>query len=406
MIQILEPKECCGCTACVQICPVGCISLYNDSEGFAYPFVDIDACVGCGQCETVCPILNSKRINSPIDAYAVKACCEKVRESSSSGGVFTLLAEKILRMDGIVFGVEFDENWNVVHSYVDKECDLVRFRESKYVQSDVNASYQKVESFLKEGRIVLFSGTPCQISALRCYLHEDYSNLYFLDFACHGVPSPGIWKKYLNEIKSELEMKIHRDYPSASMFASPFIEKIRFRDKITGWKSYSVSIQARSRIDSKDVKIHFSQKHRENSYMQAFLSNLSLRPSCYDCHARLGYSGSDLTIADFWGIEHVLPEFFDDKGVSLVIVNSVKGDSLFSDVDAFKERVSLPDILKYNCCLTTSVKMPSARSHFFQMIREGRTISASLRSSLRKPFINKVFLFTKNYIVGIIKRLR
>ena len=199
MIDILNKKDCCGCSACVQKCPKQCISLKEDNEGFLYPQVNQQECISCGICKKVCPIINPNEKRTPLQIYAAINKNEEIRRQSSSGGIFTLLSEEILKEGGVVFGARFDENWEVKHDYTENVKGLVNFRGSKYVQSRIEDNYKKVETFLKQGRKVLFSGTPCQIAGLKRFLSKEYDNLLTVDFICHGVPSPKVWRLYLYE---------------------------------------------------------------------------------------------------------------------------------------------------------------------------------------------------------------
>lgn len=201
MIYIKDKKDCCGCSACVQRCPKQCISLHEDAEGFLYPNVDENICIGCGLCEKVCPVVNQSDEHEPLAVYAAMNPDESIRMQSSSGGVFTLLAEKVLAEGGVLFGACFNERWEVVHDFVETKEELARFRGSKYVQSKVGDTFRLAEDFLKQGRTVLYSGTPCQIAGLKLFLRKSYDNLLAVDFICHGVPSPGVFRTYLqNEI--------------------------------------------------------------------------------------------------------------------------------------------------------------------------------------------------------------
>lgn len=199
MIKLEKKSDCCGCAACVQRCPKQCISMQEDEEGFLYPAVDKESCIDCGLCEKVCPILSPSSPHLPHYIYAAKSKDEHIRKHSSSGGVFTLLAEQTINAGGVVFGARFDEKWDVVHDYSETLEGLSAFRGSKYVQSSIDQSYKQVESFLRGGRLVLFSGTPCQIAGLKRFLRKDYENLTTVDFICHGVPSPKVWRMYLKE---------------------------------------------------------------------------------------------------------------------------------------------------------------------------------------------------------------
>lgn len=398
MIKILSPADCCGCSACEQICPLGCISMQEDSEWFAYPVVDTVKCIDCGLCEKVCPIINSKELTRTQGVFAVKSKDDNLRLESSSGGVFTLLAEKILDDGGIVFGACYDSNWEVTHSWIDTKQGLEKFRGSKYVQSRINGAYKDAEMFLKAGRKVLFSGTPCQISGLRLFLRKNYDNLVMVDVACHGVPSPGVWRKYLQEV-------INKHTVVSSSKDVSAITGINFRDKRFGWKKYSFVVYVKSAIDADNSSILLSDIHSHNVYMDAFLSDLSLRPSCYDCRSKLGRSGSDITIADYWGIDSVHPGFNDDKGVSLVILNTEKGERAFNDIDVIKEESCINEAVKCNPSILISVKQPKKRALFFENISADKSIKVSIEDSLRQSFVERCYEYGKHKAKTLLKRL-
>lgn len=200
MIRIDRPTDCCGCEACAQRCPKQCIAMHADAEGFLYPRINTAACIDCGLCEQVCPVLRPAAPRTPTAVYAAKNPDERIRMESSSGGVFTLLAERTIRAGGVVFGARFDEAWEVVHDSTETIEGLAAFRGSKYVQSRIGTSFARAEEFLKQGRQVLFTGTPCQIAGLNRFLRRSYDNLLTVDVVCHGVPSPLVWRRYLDEI--------------------------------------------------------------------------------------------------------------------------------------------------------------------------------------------------------------
>ena len=259
MISIKDKIDCCGCSACVQTCPKQCIRLEEDNEGFLYPSVNKSLCVECGQCDNVCPMLHGHEPQEPVGVYAATNPDEGIRMQSSSGGIFSLIAENIIRQGGVVFGAAFNEDWEVTHCFAETVDGIARFRGSKYVQSRTGTTYAEAERFLKAGRKVLYSGTPCQIAGLKSFLRKEYGNLLTVDCVCHGVPSPGIFREYLRS-------------------AVQPINKVNFRDKRTGWKHYSVTVKSEDK-ESSGV-------YHDNGYMQGFLGNLFLRPSCYGCRFR------------------------------------------------------------------------------------------------------------------------
>lgn len=374
MIIIKEKSDCCGCSACVSICPQQCIHIKEDNEGFFYPEVDKNQCINCNLCQRSCPILNQSEKRLPLNVYAAKHKDEQIRLASSSGGIFTLLAERIIDEDGVVFGARFNNNWNVIHDYTETKKGLTAFRGSKYVQSYMGNCYQKVKFFLQQGRKVMFTGTPCQIAGLKNYLRKDYDNLLTVDVVCHGVPSPKVWRIYLNEIA--------RKGGKNSVLFHPISEKqeiksINFRSKSTGWKKYSFALTlSGATADEEKNTVLLSSIFIENPYMNAFLSNLNLRPSCYACPTKSGKSGSDITIADFWGIEEVLPEFDDDKGISLILPYTEKGIYWLKDLNCEFTKVDYQTAQKNNPSISTSVTKPINRNFFFHQLKYKNSIQS------------------------------
>ena len=331
MLQVTDKSQCCGCHACALICAKHCITMQEDNEGFLYPVVDVNTCTDCGLCEKVCPIINQDEPRKPLKVYAAKNANEEVRLKSSSGGIFSLLAEAVIREGGVIFGAKFDKDWNVVHAWTDTIEGIANFRGSKYVQSTIGNTYREAREFLKQGRKVLFSGTPCQIAGLKKFLRKEYDNLLTVDVVCHGVPSLLVWREYLKEISKGKE-----------------ILKIDFRDKKIGWKNYRVVVKGNDDI--------VDQPFNENIFMKGFLRNLYLRPSCYACTARSGKSGSDISIADFWGVQNYYPEFDDDKGIGLVLVNTEKGSISYNQLNACSIETTYEQGLEQNPCIERSVE--------------------------------------------------
>ena len=313
MIRIHEKDNCSGCHACANVCPQSCILMVSDDEGFWYPQVDKDKCIDCGLCEKVCPIIHKWQPDESRTTTAMVALNknEEIRLRSSSGGIFTLLAEEIIAQGGVVFGAAFTNDFKSVHHIcVSSTVDIGRLRGSKYIQSKTEDSYIQAKKFLDKGIKVLFTGTPCQIGGLYSFLRKDYDNLYTQDIICHGVPSPFIWEKYLEE----------RERKAASKTQQMF-----FRHKKYGWKTYAVLFEFSNNTA-------YVKSFQEDSFMKAFLSNSCLRPSCHHCSFRNPIRQADITLADFWGIHEVFPEFDDDKGTSLVLIHSDRGQSLFDSI--------------------------------------------------------------------------
>ncbi|MEE1302273.1 MAG: Coenzyme F420 hydrogenase/dehydrogenase, beta subunit C-terminal domain [Bacteroidales bacterium] len=384
MINIKNKQDCCGCSACVQCCPKQCIKLYEDEEGFLYPKVDNSICIDCGLCERVCPVLNQAEERKPIEVFAAKNPNEEIRKESSSGGIFTLLAEQTIDAGGVVFGVKWNEHFEAVHAYTETKDGLADFRGSKYVQSQVGDTFKLTEQFLRQGRQVLYSGTPCQIAALKLYLRKDYENLLAIDIICHGAPSPGVFRWYLAEELQKAVAKQNGDkiqfrslLPISSIAKADVlareqgfeIKDIRFRDKRFGWKKFSFVLSLRllseSLDDGEKNLVSLSYTLHENAFMKGFLSNIYLRPSCYACPAKAGKSGSDITLADYWGISSLMPELDDDRGISAIIVNTEKGRKKMQATTAELYPAPYEDICKKNPSLLNSCEIPECRKTFF-----------------------------------------
>lgn len=383
MINITDKSKCCGCSACVQSCPKQCIAMREDKEGFLYPKVDATKCIDCGLCEKVCPVLNVAEDRLPQTVLAAKNKNEQIRNTSSSGGIFTILAEQVINDGGVVFGARFNGKWEVVHSYAETVEDLAAFRGSKYVQSVIGDSFKQTEAFLKQGRKVLFSGTPCQIAGLKRYLRKAYSNLLTVECVCHGVPSPLVWREYLNEIRRPKGV-FGKNTVSSIYKDLPVITGINFRDKSNGWKKFGFvfGLKSASEADKNTVSSSGTQKvlqpFYENPFMQAFLADFILRPSCYHCSVKTGRSGADIALGDFWGIENVLPEFDDDKGCNLIL-------DYTSRVEYESECVCMQavygDAVKYNPAIEHSVNKPFNRNFFFHRVHKGKGCIGALNNT-------------------------
>lgn len=404
MIKIGNKQDCCGCGACVQRCPKHCILMKEDTEGFLYPEADQNICVDCGLCEKVCPLKNPADRIPVIHVYAAKNRNEQNRLASSSGGVFIALAEKTINAGGAVFGAVFDENWEVVHACAEDLKGVKRMMGSKYVQSNIGDAYFQAERILQSGRQVLFTGTPCQIAGLHRFLRRDYANLLAVDFLCHGVPSPGVWKRYLKEefpYTAWRQTKKNSDLICSKEIHG--ITSINFRDKEFGWKKYSFVVHGKSAVKADKNSVLSSAIHYENAYMRGFLNDLYLRPSCYQCKCKNGLSHNDMTIGDFWGIDQIMPDFDDDMGVSLVLLYSEKGESFFKSLDLDVKDVMISDkIRQCNGGFCDVVKEHPKRTSFFEQLhRPSSTIAETVIRTLRLSIFSRI----KSKIRSSIRRI-
>ena len=349
-MRTLDKPVCTGCGACFSICPISCISMKQDTEGFLYPVIDDTGCTQCKKCEKTCSSIMNKGVeHKPLNVYAAKNHNEEIRYQSSSGGIFSLLAESVIREGGVVFGARFNNTWEVIHEYTETIEALNVFRGSKYVQSITGDTYKQAKGFLENSRKVLYSGTPCQIAGLKAFLKRDYDNILTLDFVCHGVPSPLVWKKYLGEVVN---------MPDAQIL------KIKFRDKKYGWKHYHFVLT----YSDKGKQSLFIEASTKNSFMKGFIQNLYLRPSCHNCPVKSLKSGSDITIADYWGIQDILPEFDDDKGISLVMTNTEKGEMIYRLINKADRKTTYAEAVLRNSCIEKSVFPHQKRVLFFKKL--------------------------------------
>ncbi len=343
-IYLTSKYHCTGCGACNNSCPVNAILMSADEEGFLYPKIDERKCINCHACEKSCPADSVKPVDDNPMAYAVYSKDKNIQNKSSSGGVFTHIANYILSLNGVVYGAAFDDNFNVCHIAITNKEDLYKLRTSKYVQSDINTTYQKVKNDLGLDKYVLFTGTPCQIAGLKQFLKRDYDKLYTQDIICHGVPSPDTFNEYLNTY--------HRDKG---------IKSISFRDKTVGWNEFSMKVCYTSGE-------YYRELADNDAFVKAFLANLNLRPSCYQCQYKTVGRISDITLADYWGVEIVHPELKNEQGVSLVLIQSEKGRELFENIKDVITVIptSLEKAVSMNSATEHSVACPPQRAEFFK----------------------------------------
>lgn len=344
MIEVVRKADCCGCSACASICPCGSISMQADSEGFLYPVVNAETCKDCSLCEQVCPLRHKPKQHNVIAVYGAKNKNDAVRFASSSGGIFSLAAETVLAKGGVVFGAALADNLQVQHIKIENITELAKLRGSKYVQSVLENCFAQVRSLLRAGRQVLFSGTLCQIAGLKKYLIKDYANLWTIDVVCHGVPSPKVYQKHLRELSAQ---------------AGEPVTEVRFRDKTKGWKNgETLFLTEHQRLGN---------SKRKETYMRLFLNNVSIRPSCGQCAFNNRRSQADITIADYWGVDKQFPKFDDDKGVTLVLINSSQGRELFEQIKNKAELLETNFSLgaEYNLAVAKSLPLHPQREFFF-----------------------------------------
>ncbi len=304
MPRLCETELCTGCSACASACPYGCIAMAPDSEGFVRPAVDEKRCMDCGLCVKACPVLNARPTHGMPRAYAAKNRNETIRAVSTSGGVFTLLAQQMLEEGGVVVGAAFDADFRVEHQIIENPQLLPRLRGAKYAQSDVRGVFPRVKAFLAEGRQVLFSGTPCQVAGLKSYLGREEPGLLLVDMVCHGVPSPAVWESYL-------------DWRSTQSGEGLRPIAVNLRSKDHGWRAYSADIRwpyGKSYLGTR----------REDPFLRAYEGDLCLRPSCYRCANKGLTRCADFTLGDFWGVGEHVSSMDDDRGTSVVLVHSEK----------------------------------------------------------------------------------
>lgn len=374
-IEIDCKGNCSGCSSCMQACPQGCISMQADEEGFIYPEVDDSQCIGCGLCLTSCPFNIRKPNDKQPLAYGGWNNNPKIKENSSSGGIFSAIAQMVIANHGVVFGAAFDQALHLRHQMVAECDDLIMLRGSKYLQSDIGDSYREVQEKVLGGQQVLFSGTPCQVAGLKSFLGHDYDNLITIDLVCHGVPSPQIFRYYKEKLEKEHGSKIIN---------------YRFRDKSTGWKQYSIA------ATFEDGTI-YRKKASQDPFIIGFLNNLYLRPSCHECRFGGTRSLADLSLADFWGVQNSHPQLDDDMGISLILVHTTRGKKVIARLGekVYLQNVDLQKAIASNPCIVKPVPGSRKREIFFSTL-----------SKNGYPYAEKRFLRPPSLIKRIANRLK
>lgn len=363
MINIKKATDCYGCYACANICPKNCITMAEDNEGFRYPVTDIEKCMDCGTCNSVCPKGSYAELTNRAfqpEAYAGYAIDEKIREGSATGGLFHTLAKYIceFRGGGYTFGVTGSCMTEVAHRMAASEEEVAPMCNSKYLQSKVGFAYRETKKALEEQKPVLFSGTPCQIAGLLKYLGKPYPNLYTVDLICHGVPSARVFRTYMSEISSLRGKKVTDFY----------------RDKSVGWRPvhFTFVFEDGSRDTVSGV---------ENLYNRGFAANLFQRPSCYQCEWASVPRVGDITLGDWFGGDKYKLHDPDNKGLSMIVVNTEKGGKLLDAVgsELFLKRYPVEDAVRESEHLAASPRDNPFRSFFFSRFnKQGFTAAARI----------------------------
>lgn len=372
-----DPYDCCGCRACEQVCSHQALCMKPDDEGFLYPVLDSSKCLDCGLCERVCPMINSENVlHDEGDVYAAQYLMLDELKTSSSGGGFIAIAKYVLVKGGVVYGAAYQGGPIVVHERIDTLEKIEKLKGSKYVQSDTCNSYSLVRKDLRDGRLVYFTGTPCQVAGLKLFLRKDYDNLITSDLVCHGTPSPKIFQNTV----SHIEKKIEADFIDYS-----------FRDKkVRGW-SCSSSSSYKRHVNGKVKYLNYSKDME--AYFKAFISGHLMRMNCYHCPFANSHRCGDVTLADFWGVRKKMQDFPNiNKGVSLLIANGRKGKHLMSELkrNFYIRPVSMEDAIATN----TNLRQPTPFS-------EDRKTSYALALNDYPAFLKKYY--EGNYFINYLK---
>jgi coenzyme F420-reducing hydrogenase beta subunit len=384
MIQIKDKSQCCGCWACENICPKHCIEMKPDHEGFLYPQIKQEVCIDCGLCEKVCPNLGEKQNDTlPIKHYIIQNKNKEELRKSNSGGFFSVISGYAIQNQGVVFGASFDDKMELRHTHAETITECYPFRGSKYVQSQIKDNYKKAKKFLEQGKLTVFSGTPCQIAGLKSYLRKDYENLITVDLVCRGVPSPLLLKKYLEYHSKEKN--------------SPIINYLS-RDKYYGYSYSTASIFFKNKNKS------YHKGMESDAMLRLYFKNICSRPSCYQCHYKTIHRISDFTIFDCWDAPSTSKEF-SNKGATNVFIHTPKGKAIFEEIKQhfiFHTENIYKIIKRDGIMIKNTIPMNPHRKQFFQDLNQ-KTFKKLINEYLPESLIRKILANIKPilYYIGI-----
>ena len=383
-MHVENKHNCTGCGACFNACPTKAITMAWNNNGFYTPYINSEKCVNCGLCERICPLdkYKSQNIEQP-EVFAFQNRDKETLYKCASGGAFASLANLVIEHNGTIYGVVYDDNMKVCHAKAESIEDLEKMYSSKYVQGDTKEVFAQAKTDLDNGKTVLFSGTPCQIAGLKSFLRKDYEKLLTVDLVCHGVPSPKVFEMY----KKEFMTKRPQD---------EWLLNIDFRSKVEGWSPSLVTTTTTTTTTTTHAA--------KDDFMQAFLSNLSINDSCLNCQFNKLPRIADLSLGDFWGVDKYDQSMNDNKGLSIVLVNSEKGQFWFNQIktQGLCKEIPLDFVIKNNPNIYGSSKPHAKREEFFEDINNGKSLKECVKKYCKTPihiFIYRLLpQFAKDFI--------
>lgn len=383
MIILNDKIDCCGCTACYNICPKNAILMKSDDEGFLYPIIDNEKCINCSLCNKVCPMINSPKLNDfDLVSYVIRANNLDIVKNSTSGGFITPLAIWVLEQKGIICGAGYDSNFNVVHQFFTSNESIDNLRGSKYVQSNLENCYTQIKTLLEKDKLVCFIGAPCQVAGLKNFLIKDYDKLITVDFVCHGVPSPKLWNEYLLDKEKRYNSKVR---------------KVIFRNKTYGYHSGTM------KIAFENGKTYYGSA-RIDIMLKSFFSEISSRPSCYHCRFKTIKRCSDFTIYDCWNFSKLVEKKDDDNGYTNLIIQSNKGNNIFEKINKYYEiyQVDTNKAINIDGVMMTRSSKPNINRNKFLI-----SLNSSNYNVIVKKYLN---IKKKDYIIenskGILHKMK